>query len=100
RNRGRVPPVQVERLPRGMDRGGLEVAAVPHDVAADLADAAQPQGVGQLAQAGEGVRLAGALAQRVGGEAAFAEGRIAPAVEDEVALQYAPGHRPGGVQAG
>ena len=86
-----VPPVEVEGLPARVHGQGLEVAAVADEVAVDLADAARAESFGELAQPGERVGLAGALAQRVGREAALAEGRIAAAVEHEVALQHAAG---------
>ena len=55
RHRRGVPPVEVERLPAGMHRARLEVAAVAHEVAVNLADAARPEPVGQLPQPGERV---------------------------------------------
>ena len=94
-----VPPVEIERLPARVHGSRLEVAAVADEVAVDLADAARAQSFGQLAQAGERVGLAGAFTQRVGREAALAEGRVAAAVEHQVALQHAVGHRPVGVEA-
>src|SRR6185312_1954577 len=100
RDRRRVPPVDVEGLPPRVDGERLEPAAVAHQVAADLAHAALPERVGELPQAGERVALARALAQRVGGEAALAEGRVAASVEYQVTLEHAAGDGTVGVEAG
>src|SRR5439155_8158242 len=88
-HRRRVPPVEVERLPARMDGAGLEVAAVANQVAADLSDAARAETLGQLAEAAERVGLAHTLAEGVGVEAVLAESRVAPPVEDQIALEHA-----------
>ena len=83
-----VPPVEIEQLPAGVQRGRLEVAAVTDEIALHVADAAGAEGVGHLPEAGERIAVAGAGDKRVDRVASPAEGRIPPTVQHQIALQH------------
>ena len=91
RDRRRVPPVEVERLPVRVDGQSARSSCRRPPGRRGPRGCRGPQGVGQLAQPGERSRVSQAPSRSgVGREAALAEGGVAPAVEHEVALSTPP----------
>ena len=95
-----VPPVEVEPLPIRVDGQRLEVAPVSYQVALYLADAAGSQGVCQLTQPREGIRIADAGGGGIGRVAAVSHRRVTSPVQHEVALNDSVHDGPAGVYAG
>src|SRR5262249_36513596 len=82
---GGVPPHQIEVFPASVKHAGFEVAAVAHDVSGDRPNTTAIERLRELAERSERIGLARARGRRVERVAPLAEGRIASAVEDEIA---------------
>ena len=81
-----------------MHQLGIEVAAIADEVTGDAPHAALAELAGEVAELARRVLVARPRDLVIGGVASLAEGRVAAAVEDQVAAQFPVLDRSGAVE--